>query len=684
MPPALMKCHYEVLEVGRDVDEAVLKKQYRKMALKYHPDKNPDDPEGAKQTFQIIQQAYDVLSDPQERAWYDNHREEILKGGLGEKMEDDGLELFQYFSSSCYSGFGDDEDGFYGVYNEVFKTLAKEDFDFIDDEESDFEIPEFGKSVDEYEDVCAAFYNYWSGYSTPRTYSWLDKYDTRQAENRWMRRKMEQENKIVTDKAKKERNEVVRNLVAFVRKRDKRVAAYRKKLEEKSEENKKKTKEFQKKQREERKKLFDSVGDASGFGMSEMEAELKQLEGQYSDSEDISEEEDLSGEEIDELISELDDLYCVACDKTFKTYGAKDNHETSKKHKDNIDKLIQEMKDDEEKEELNGEEELDEKDSLSNCDGSSNKSVVSGNSESENSSLKIKSKKKKKGNGLRKPIIELSSDEEEKGNEFLKNLSESSEEDKFSKKKKKKGKDKKKSIKTETIKAEEHINLNSVENTEAVINGEDVLAVNPRIEKVIDNKEDSHTQPVPDNGRLKGKNIKKLSRSDKTEEKENVLITLINSSDEDTLSKKRKKGKDKKRLPKTKETIHVNSSFKENTEDINVKSGDVSEEEGGHVESHSQLENNVDKEDSHTRPVPDEGRSKGKKNKKPSKSGKSEEVDPDLNRGDLNCAQCKSTFPSKNKLYNHLKTTGHAVYLPGGGEPEPSPSSKSKKKKGKN
>ena len=45
------------------------------MALKYHPDKNPDDPEGAKETFQIIQQAYDVLSDPQERAWCDNHRE---------------------------------------------------------------------------------------------------------------------------------------------------------------------------------------------------------------------------------------------------------------------------------------------------------------------------------------------------------------------------------------------------------------------------------------------------------------------------------------------------------------------------------------------------------------------------------------------------------------------------------
>ena len=58
------------------------------MALKYHPDKNPEDPEGAKETFQIIQQAYDVLSDPQERAWYDNHREEILRGGRGEQLQE--------------------------------------------------------------------------------------------------------------------------------------------------------------------------------------------------------------------------------------------------------------------------------------------------------------------------------------------------------------------------------------------------------------------------------------------------------------------------------------------------------------------------------------------------------------------------------------------------------------------
>merc|ERR1712013_180318 len=43
---------------------------------------------------------------------------------------------------------------------------------------------------------------------------------------------------------------------------------------------------------------------------------------------------------------ELDNLYCVACDKIFKTVGAKDNHETSKKHRDNLEKLIVEMNED--------------------------------------------------------------------------------------------------------------------------------------------------------------------------------------------------------------------------------------------------------------------------------------------------------------------------------------------------
>merc|ERR1711972_774039 len=78
--------------------------------------------------------------------------------------------------------------------------------------------------------------------------------------------------------------------------------------------------------------------------MTEMEKQLRQLEGEYTDSECSDDDESLLSDE--ELGEELDSLYCVACDKIFKTVGAKDNHETSKKHKDNLEKLIAEMNED--------------------------------------------------------------------------------------------------------------------------------------------------------------------------------------------------------------------------------------------------------------------------------------------------------------------------------------------------
>jgi len=95
-----MKCHYEILEVDKTASDDEIKKAYRRLALIWHPgyliwtkvpfwhddlyfnaDKNPDKVDECTKFFPLIQQAYETLSDAQERAWYDRHRDQILKGG---------------------------------------------------------------------------------------------------------------------------------------------------------------------------------------------------------------------------------------------------------------------------------------------------------------------------------------------------------------------------------------------------------------------------------------------------------------------------------------------------------------------------------------------------------------------------------------------------------------------------
>ena len=67
---ATKRDYYEVLGVGRKSSQDDVKRAYRRMALKYHPDKNPDDKQ-AEQKFKECAEAYEVLSDGQKRQQYD-------------------------------------------------------------------------------------------------------------------------------------------------------------------------------------------------------------------------------------------------------------------------------------------------------------------------------------------------------------------------------------------------------------------------------------------------------------------------------------------------------------------------------------------------------------------------------------------------------------------------------------
>lgn len=74
--------YYEVLGVTRSANESELKKAYRRLAMKNHPDRNPGDDE-AEARFKEVQEAYDVLSDPKKKAVYDQYGHQGLQGGGG-------------------------------------------------------------------------------------------------------------------------------------------------------------------------------------------------------------------------------------------------------------------------------------------------------------------------------------------------------------------------------------------------------------------------------------------------------------------------------------------------------------------------------------------------------------------------------------------------------------------------
>ena len=65
--------HYETLGVAKDADAKAIKRAYRKLAVKWHPDRNRENQKDATAEFQRIGEAYSILSDPNERAAYDRH-----------------------------------------------------------------------------------------------------------------------------------------------------------------------------------------------------------------------------------------------------------------------------------------------------------------------------------------------------------------------------------------------------------------------------------------------------------------------------------------------------------------------------------------------------------------------------------------------------------------------------------
>ena len=99
-------CYYEVLQVSKDATTTEIKKAYRKLALKYHPDKNPGDKE-AEEKFKIVSEAYAVLSDDEKRQIYDTYGKEGLNGGTNRGFGGGGMDdIMDIFNSMFGDSFG--------------------------------------------------------------------------------------------------------------------------------------------------------------------------------------------------------------------------------------------------------------------------------------------------------------------------------------------------------------------------------------------------------------------------------------------------------------------------------------------------------------------------------------------------------------------------------------------------
>jgi molecular chaperone DnaJ len=105
----MKRCYYETLEVAKGCDGSLLKSSYRKLAMKFHPDRNPGDA-AAEVKFKEINEAYDVLKDDQKRAAYDRFGHAAFENGMGA-------------GARGGNPFGDMAGGFADVFEDIFGQM---------------------------------------------------------------------------------------------------------------------------------------------------------------------------------------------------------------------------------------------------------------------------------------------------------------------------------------------------------------------------------------------------------------------------------------------------------------------------------------------------------------------------------------------------------------------------------
>lgn len=326
-----------------------IKKAYRKRALELHPDRNYGDSERTTKLFADIQAAYEVLSDPQERAWYDSHEDAILHNidplstgsgrdnnikqyerNIGITTADDVTRLVGKFHGNVQ--FTDGPSGFYGFLRETFERLAHEEENAAAREGLPIpDYPSFGHKADVHEDVVRTFYQAWVSFSTVKTFSWRDRYRTADAPDRRVRRAMEKENKRMRGEGVQEFNEAVRAFVMFARKRDPRYKP-----------NTQTEAERQAALRDAARAQAERMRRANA---EKVQASVDEVPEWVTRGTDNEVDKDLEGEPDEETSeSEEEQFECVACRKIFKSEKQFEAHEKSKKHFKAVQALRRKLK----------------------------------------------------------------------------------------------------------------------------------------------------------------------------------------------------------------------------------------------------------------------------------------------------------------------------------------------------
>jgi len=199
--------YYAILQISESADQDEIKKAFRKQALIHHPDKNAGDVEESTKRFAAVQQAYEVLSDEQERAWYDSHRaslvpepdagtvlEEVRAGKTQSRHRDRGLtvrHLMKFFDPSNWSAFDDSDKGFHALYRNLFSRLAEEEEKW--DPEAVY--PSFGLSTWPWmatkgneREAARTFYNQWLSFTSAKDFAWTEQWNISEAPDRRVRR----------------------------------------------------------------------------------------------------------------------------------------------------------------------------------------------------------------------------------------------------------------------------------------------------------------------------------------------------------------------------------------------------------------------------------------------------------------------------------------------------------------